>query len=98
MKKSRKMRKPPIFLEPILRDNLLKLATVCARIRQIKLNTLSGEAHGDPKFFDKLMAGQCSFTIRKYDSTIRWFDENWPAETPKPAITELFPKRDKAPA
>lgn len=94
-------------VEPVLRDNILRLADACQaawkvgpKSKRIRSSSLSGEFHGDPKFLDKLRGGKCSFTARKYDTAIAWFDE-WFASNPdvtKPAITEPFPKPGKLPA
>ncbi len=91
--KKRKLKRLPI--DPILRDNILTLALVCAEVRQVKLSTLSGECHGDPKCLEKLKAGEGSITGRKYDSTMLWLDQ-WFADNPevaKPPIKEPFSKR-----
>lgn len=78
---------------PVLADNLMKLVTHymaarAPRISKVSLRSVSRQAHGDPPFFEKLMAGECSFTIRKYDEMIDWFDTNWPTNTKRPKLVD----------
>lgn len=87
-------------IEPVLRENILRLADACQKVRGIRSSSLSGEFHGDPKFLEKLKAGECSFTARKYDTAMLWFDA-WFAKNPdvkRPEITEPFPQPEKVPA
>lgn len=73
-------------IEPVFRDNLLAMARVCAEARGVKLTTLSGEAHGDPPFFDRLVQKKGSFTFRKYDEIMKWFAANWPKGVKRPKL------------
>ena len=79
-------------LEPLLRRNLLVLATAYAKHAGIKFSTVSRPIAGDRLFLDKLKARKCGFTIRTYDRAMKWFDAKWPADLTKPQIWQP-PKR-----
>lgn len=46
--------------------------------------TVASNAAGDWRFFDRLR-GKKSFLASKYDSVMRWFAGNWPADAAWPA-------------
>ena len=80
-------------IEPALRQNMIVLARAYAEAKGVKLGTVSAYAHGDTPFFDGLIAqakgkgpGRMSFTIRKYDQVMAWFDANWPDGLEKPFV------------
>lgn len=75
-------------IAPVLRDNLLGTAEAFAEARGSTLDTVSRQAHGDPPFFAKLKAGTCSFTARKYDECMAFFDANWPEGVARPPLTD----------
>lgn len=89
------MTKPKV--EPILRQNLLRLADAfiagrkASGGRKIGVSTLSRLAHNDPWFFDRLSRGEIGFTARKYDEVVEWFKTNWPEGVAWPAIFEDWP-------
>lgn len=88
-------------IEPILRDNLLLLARAYAQARDVKMVTISTLAYGEAPFFDMLIEQERleseapdaervgrkgSFTVRKYDEVVAWFDTNWPPGIEKPKL------------
>lgn len=94
------MSKNRAAVEPVMRDNILVQARVVAKVRKIKLNSLSTECHGDPPFLHKLSRRACSFTVRKYDAIMLYFDK-WFADNPdvkRPAIRDPFPEPVSKPA
>jgi hypothetical protein len=85
-------------LEPILRENLLVLARAFAKARDVKLITVGRLAHGDPPFFERLEKLEGSFTVRKYDEVVSWFDKNWPEDAERPSIIVSVQKIFTTPA
>ena len=82
-------------IAPVLADNLVRLAKAYLEATlptnpTVTLQSISRNAHGDPPFFDKLAAGECSVTLRKYDEIIEWFDEKakWPTGYKKPDLID----------
>jgi len=73
-------------IEPILRENLIRVAKAFANARGVTIRYVSTLSHGDGPFFERLMRAEGSFTVRKYDECMAWFKENWPQgiEWPKP--------------
>lgn len=81
--------KKPIKLEPVLRLHLLAVAKAYAAGHKLKMSTVSSYANGGAWFFKNLEAGKVSFTLRKYDSMIEYFADNWPegVDVPKPPFS-----------
>lgn len=80
--------------EPTMRANLLRLAKAYAAARGgASLASVSRSAHGDPPFFDRLLIGKGSFTVRKYDEVRAWFAENMPKGTAWPHQDEIQEKK-----
>ena len=82
-------------IAPVLSNNLVRLAKAYLEATKptnptVTMQSISRNAHGDPPFFDKLAAGECSVTLRKYDEIIHWFDENakWPTGFKKPVLID----------
>lgn len=82
-------------IAPVLADNLIRLARAYMDATKptnpsVTLQSISRNAHGDPPFFDKLIAGECSVTLRKYDEIIEWFDEDakWPTGYERPKLID----------
>jgi hypothetical protein len=77
-------------IEPVLRDNLSILAkTYCAHTGAT-LGVLSRRSHGDPPYFERLMAGEGTVSARAYDKLIPWFEKNWPKDVPVPVIWAII--------
>ena len=97
-------------VEPILRRDLLTLATAYARATKTAV-TLPGRkgrprstddlryvsrlVGGDSLFFGKLDALGGSFTARRYDEIVAWFTANWPADSKMPVISTTIPPQQK---
>jgi hypothetical protein len=93
-------------LEPTARRNLVRLAQAYANAAGSKkprsMLTVSRYAHGDPHFFDDLIAREeqgggrddpadrrGSFTFRVYDKVLAWFKSNWPSDAVFPMLDDL---------
>jgi hypothetical protein len=67
-----------------LADNLTRLATAYGSAKGIKLSVVGVHVRNDQRFFtDKVQ--RFAFTVAAYDSTIDWFDRNWPKGARWPA-------------
>jgi hypothetical protein len=64
-------------------DDLLTVAREYAAVEQIDLSTVSWRAMGDTKKLSALEAGR-DIQVRRFESTMRWFSENWPAHASWP--------------
>lgn len=71
-------------MQNVLRSNLLNCASAFAEARRIKLSTLGRLAANDGPFFHRLRDTSKTFTAKKYDEVVAWFDVNWPAEAAWP--------------
>lgn len=82
------------FLEPLVVDNLLRLARALAKARGVSLNAVSRAAHGDSPAFAKLEGGEGSITVRKYDEAMIYLRDpaNWPAGSKIPTPHEPWRK------
>lgn len=85
------------LVSPVLKDNLIRLALAYLKATKetnphMSLERISRMAHGDPPFFDKLIAGKCSVTLRKYDEAIAWFDDyaQWPEGCVVPELNDTM--------
>lgn len=72
--------------EPIMRRNLITLASEFAAVRGIAVSSVSQYAHGDRRFIQNLKAKKVSFTARKYDLMVAYFRTNWPEDAPFPQL------------
>lgn len=70
-------------MEAQLRHNLTRLAERYAAAEDCKLSRVARLATGDSDFFDRIQ--RASFTARTYDRTVKWFERNWPEDTPWPS-------------
>ena len=71
-------------MESELRSNLMACAAAYASARSVSLATLGRLAAGDWRFFDRVTAGETTFTARKYDEVILWLSDRWPEGTDWP--------------
>lgn len=66
-------------MEAELLEHLRKLATIYAEAVGMEPSTVAQRAFGDWRFFKRLEETErASFTVRKYDAAVAWFDERWP--------------------
>lgn len=76
-------------MEPELRSHLLELVTLYATALKMEVSTVAQRALGDWRFFRRLdESGTASFTVRKYDAAVAWFDERWPEGVAWPAAVK----------
>jgi hypothetical protein len=85
-------------MEAELRTNLLELARRYAEAMGMEMSTVAQRALGDWRFFRRLEEGEsASFTVRKYDAAVAWFDARWPTEAEWPAaVARPTPERGAA--
>lgn len=77
-------------IEPLLVDNILRLAREFARARGgLSLSTVSSLAYQDSKVFTRLQAGDGTLTLRKYDATMAWFRDNRPTGMRWPKLHKI---------
>ena len=76
-------------MEHELRQNLIKCAEAFSVGRQVSLATLGRLAAGDWRFFDRLKAGERTFTARKYDEVVGWLHANWPIGSEWPSEVQI---------
>jgi hypothetical protein len=78
--------------EPFMRDTMLTAARAWAKVHRAKLATASWKAFGDSSFFGRLAVGSGSFTVRKYDEVMAWFEDpkNWKTGNVPPDVVDLF--------
>ena len=73
-----------VGMEDTLRQNLLSCAARYAEAMGLGDGTVGAYAAGDWRFFERLRAGK-TFTAKKYDEVMAWFDTKWPTDTKWPA-------------
>lgn len=71
------------FMETELAANLIALGEAFAEARDLKLSTIGRLCAADGRFFSRITDGN-TFTAKKYDEVVAWFDANWPEKTPWP--------------
>lgn len=78
-------------METELLAHLEACANAFAAARGLKISTVARLATQDGQFFSRLRDPKNTFTVRKYDTVIRWFSDNWPdgamwpADVPRPS-------------
>jgi hypothetical protein len=85
-------------ISPVLTDNLIRSARALAEANGSSMRTVSRQIHGDPPFFDNLIAGTCSVTLRKYDECMAKFDDKWPENVVRPVLNNPHHGKPKGPA
>jgi hypothetical protein len=83
-------------IEPIMRANVLALATAYAKHRGMKFPYLSKQVHSDPRWLDNLAAKRGTISARKYDEAIAWFFDKWPDDLKMPRLREFPPAPKRA--
>lgn len=71
------------IMETELAANLIALGEAYAKARDLKLSTIGRLCAADGRFFSRISDG-LTFTAKKYDEVVAWFDTNWPEKTPWP--------------
>jgi hypothetical protein len=78
-----------MLMAPRLTKNLLMLAVAHTDATGGALSSLSKKAHSDSAFFERLAAGEISFSVRKYDEIVVWFFRHWPDGVAWPAAVDV---------
>ena len=66
-------------MEDELRAHILALSRLYVGATKAAFSTIAMKAARDARFFDRLKDGK-GFTVKTYDTVLRWFSENWPAD------------------
>ena len=82
-------------MEAELRAHLVRCAQAYAAARKLEIVTVGRLAAGDWRFFERIESGS-GFTARKYDDTIKWFSDNWPADAVWPEDVDRPAPQDAA--
>lgn len=64
-------------METELASNLLALSEAFGPARKLEEATIGRLCAQDGRFFRRIRGGK-TFTVKKYDEVLRWFDANWP--------------------
>lgn len=72
------MTSTPGPIERQLSEQLQGLAAAYQAATGFEMSTIAQRAAGDWRFFDRLFEADSTFTLRKADAVITWFDANWP--------------------
>ncbi|QDM32071.1 hypothetical protein FNL55_12565 [Tardiphaga sp. vice352] len=65
-------------------DSLLLVARTYAAAEGLDLSTVSWRSMGDTKKLTAIVGG-ADIQMRRFEKTMRWFSENWPADAVWPA-------------
>ncbi len=66
-----------------LTDNLLRCAAEYVTAKGCAEATVAKKAADDSRFFRRLRDGK-TFTVKRYDTVMGWFEANWPENAPWP--------------
>ena len=81
-----------VGMEEELRAHLAELTDAFVASTKLKASTVLSRAVKDARFLDRTGAGK-TFTVRLYDTALRWFVVNWPTgaewpdHIPRPVIS-----------
>lgn len=82
-----------LAMEQELARHLAALAERFGSVRKLEESTVGRMCAADGRFFSRLRDGK-TFTAKKYDEVVAWFDENWPEfvawpdDVPRPVKAE----------
>lgn len=65
-------------METELANHLITLGTRFCEARALEESTVGRLCAADGRFFSRIRDGK-TFTAKKYDEVVGWFDLNWPA-------------------
>jgi hypothetical protein len=65
-------------------DDLIAVARAYAEAEDIDLSRVSWRALGDTKKLDAIVGGR-DIQVRRFEKTMQWFADNWPANAVWPA-------------
>jgi hypothetical protein len=66
-------------MESELANHLITLGQTYGSAKKLGLATVGRLCAADGRFFSRIDDGK-TFTVKKYDEVVAWFDRNWPAE------------------
>lgn len=77
-------------MERELTNNLITCFDAFVAVTGRKHSGVAQVAANDWRFYDRLKQPGVTFTARKYDEIVAWFDANWPegAERPEAVVRE----------
>ena len=84
-------------METELAHHLLSLGTAYGSARGLEETTVGRLAASDGKFFSRIREGK-TFTAKKYDEVVLWFDANWPDTARWPSRISRPSRSRKEPA
>lgn len=70
-------------METELASHLLTLSARFGEARKLEESTIGRLCAADGRFFARIREGK-TFTAKKYDEVVGWFDANWPVDTDWP--------------
>lgn len=88
-------------MEEELKSHLRSLAVAFLAKSKLAPSTMWARAAKDARFLDRVEGGK-GFTVKTYDSAVRWFFENWPegakwpADVPRPIRSETDERQNVA--
>jgi hypothetical protein len=74
-------------MEAELAHNLISLGSAFAGAKKLKLSTVGRMCAGDGRFFSRIEEG-LTFTAKKYDEVVGWFEANWPDQVDWPETVQ----------
>ena len=78
-------------------DDLLTVARAYGAFQQIDLSTVSWRAMGDTKKLAAMENGR-DIQVRRFEKTMQWFSDNWPASAEWPQGIERPEKQPEVAA
>ena len=88
------------MIEPVIKNNLLTLATQYGTARGKTLSAVGREVYGKAGFFEDLMSGKQGITLTRIGKMFDTFAKLWPKGTPWPRLEPVTfdaPTRAKRP-
>jgi hypothetical protein len=74
-------------MESELKDNLRTVGGLFCSKTKLAPSTVWARAAKDARFLSRVESGK-GFTVKTYDTAIRWFSDNWPADMDWPVGVE----------
>jgi len=86
---------PGMLYEPLLRDNLVRLATLYGKSVGLGLSTIGRRLANDSRFFERITTGGRTFTALQYDRIVSRLSEDWPRDVEWPEAVPRPTKRQR---
>lgn len=85
------------MMEADLKDNLRRVGEQFCSASDLAPATIWSRAAKDARFMERIESGK-GFTVKSYDSAMRWFSANWPSTAIWPAsVPRPVPEPIEAP-